>query len=145
MLFGVTDIGQAVESLREVVEVFLNEIKDVTEASSDRRKFPRIDAQGALATLRVPGHAALQTEIADISLGGVALRSAAPVEAGMPVTIDLPDAGSPVTGNVVRFENDTLSIKFSDDLQTRSRVAAAFEARQAALVHEDGRLCMDVA
>ncbi|MGD0105854.1 MAG: methyl-accepting chemotaxis protein [Rhodopila sp.] len=125
MMFGVTDIGQEVERLREVVDGF---IKQVAEDMSERRRFERIDGQGASATLVLPGQEAIQTTVKDLSQGGIALRTSIAVEAGSSIAVELPGAGGTVTGKAIRFANDTLSIEFSDDPATRSRVESAFEA-----------------
>ena len=124
MLFGVTDIGQEVERLRDVVEAFM---KDVAEDLSDRRKFERIDGQGATATLQLPGGSESQTELLDLSLGGALLGRVASVEVGTAVMVDLPGAGGPVPGKTIRWDSNTLSIGFPDDPATRVRVAEVVE------------------
>jgi len=125
MLFGVTDIGQEVERLRDVVETFT---KQVAEDMSERRRFERIDGQCVSATLVLPGQPAIHTTVQNLSKGGIALRTNVPVEAGSSVEIELPGTGGLVTGKAIGLANGTLSIEFSDGPATGSRVTSALEA-----------------
>ncbi len=125
MLFGVTDIGQEVERLRDVIEAFM---KNVAEDVSERRKFERVDGRGARVTLLLPGQAKVEAAMVDLSLGGTALKTDTTVNAGTEVKIDLPGTDGPVSGKTVRFSDDVLSIEFSDDSATRLRVGEVFQA-----------------
>jgi hypothetical protein len=63
-----------------------------------------------------------------LSRGGIALLCHLPVALGAEVSVELPQAGSPVTGKVVRAESGRLGIAFRDDDATRSRVERAMLA-----------------
>jgi methyl-accepting chemotaxis protein len=131
MLFGVTEIGGEVERLRDVIETFM---KDVAEDVSERRKFERVDGRGAVVTLRWHGQTEVDAVIVDLSLGGAALRTATPVDAGTEVKMDLPGTDGPVTGKAIRFSDNILSIEFSGDPPTRLRVGEAFQALSACVL-----------
>jgi hypothetical protein len=128
LLFGVTDIGQEVDNLREVVEKF---IEAVRIEASERRRFERFDGNSAEATLMLPGQQPVQVTVKDLSRGGAALWTKTSVPAGIEIAIDLPHAGGLVKGKVVRFLDDRLSVAFDQDAETSLRVESALRELSA--------------
>jgi methyl-accepting chemotaxis protein len=115
-------IGAESTTLRTEVEQFLDAIKT---DSGDRRRFDRIAGQGLIATLRLPGAPPIGVAIHDLSCSGVALVHQAVIADGARVEIDLPDAGGPVTGRVVRNADGLLALSFIEDASTAERVQRA--------------------
>ena len=124
LLFGVTDIGQEVDNLRDIVEKFLESVR--VEAA-ERRRFDRIDGQSAEALLLLPGQDPIQVMIKDLSLGGAAVWTKTSVAAGAEVGFELPGADGPVKGKAIRFVNGCLSVQFDQNPATKQRVDAAFQ------------------
>ncbi len=128
------EVSSASEKLRLEVEQFLNAVQSDT---GDRRRFERIAGNGVTAMLRLTGKPAVKLVIGDLSRGGVGLRQDGAVEeVGKPAEVDLPEAGGPVTGRVIRVERGMISIVFGDDPATLARVdralASLSSARKAA-------------
>jgi methyl-accepting chemotaxis protein len=133
ILSEAAEISSESEKLRLEVEQFLNAVQSDT---GERRRFERIAGNGVTAILRLPGKPAAKVIIGDLSRGGVALRHSGAVEVGWDAEVDLPEAGGPVTGRIVRVERGAVSIAFSDTPATLARVdrslASLSEARKAA-------------
>ena len=102
------------------------------EHLGEQRRFERIAGNGVAATLRLPGKTAMKATISDLSRGGVALRHSGAVEVGWDAEVDLPEAGGPVTGRVVRVERGLVSISFSDTPAMLVRVDRSLASLSAA-------------
>jgi methyl-accepting chemotaxis protein len=124
LLFGVTDIGNEVETLREVVEGFIDAVK--VEAV-ERRRFARIDGQSAEASLQSPGRNAVQATIKDLSVGGAALWTKEPFTADTDIAVQLPGAGGLIKGKVIAFADGCVSIRFDQDAETRAHAESAVQ------------------
>jgi methyl-accepting chemotaxis protein len=133
VLGGTAEITQEAVTLRSEVNQFL---AAVSADSGERRRFERIDAGHVVATLRLAGHAPVQAPLRDLSLGGAAVRCPLLAAAGAGLSLDLPDAGGPAAGTVVRTENGVIAVAFAEDAATRARVEQAMvaltQAREAA-------------
>ena len=122
LLFGVTDIGQEVGNLREVVETFIEAVK--VEAA-DRRRFERIDGYATEAFLLLPEKDRVRVTIRDLSLGGGAFWTDLPLDEGTMIGFELPEAGDVVKGTVIRFSGGCLSVQFDENPETRLCVEKA--------------------
>jgi len=131
MLFGVTDIGQEVERLREIVQSY---ITHVTQDITERRQFGRLDGADTNATVLVPGQDPIHATIEDISTGGLLLQTSVALAGGTHIAIDLPGPGGTVSGMVIRCADDRMSITISDDEATRARIASVMDAISNALI-----------
>jgi methyl-accepting chemotaxis protein len=112
-------IGTEAATLLTEVEQFLKAVKD---DSGDRRRFERIASKGLTAMLRLRDAAPVKSAIQDISRTGIALIHEAAVAEGNEVEVDLPGAGGPVTGHVVRSADGVIAIRFKDDAAALDRI-----------------------
>jgi hypothetical protein len=127
-----TEIGSESERLRREVEGFL---QAVHTDSGERRRLERIAGNGVTVTFRLPGAVAAKAVIRDISRAGIALRYSGSATGGRDVEVDLPDAGGPVTGRIIRVVDGVMAITFSDTpaMLTRiDRALASLSARREA-------------
>jgi methyl-accepting chemotaxis protein len=76
-------------------------------------------------TFRLPGAAAVKAVIRDISRTGIALRHAGSIAVGRDLEVDLPDAGGPVTGRVIRAADGLVVITFSETPSMLARLDRA--------------------
>jgi hypothetical protein len=113
------EIGHEAQRSRDEVAQFPFTVQ--TDAS-ERRCSERLDAQNVLVMLSLPDRPAEQVWLTDMSLGGAALRFNGEGANGVAVSMDFPDAGLPVTGHVVRIEEDVIAIACSEDADTAARV-----------------------
>ena len=102
VLHNADEVGQTADVLRSELTLFLQAIAKTDE--EDRRRYERIDGRDATATLHVPGREAMRVTIANVSRGGVALRTEWSAQAGTEVKVELPGAGASVVARVVRGE-----------------------------------------
>jgi methyl-accepting chemotaxis protein len=128
ILSEATEIGSESEKLRREVEQFLNAVQN---DSGERRRFKRIAAHGVTAMLRLPGAAAVNATILDLSRTGVALRHPGTAAVGRDVEVELPDAGGPVTGRVIRAADGVVALTFSQDAATLVRIDRALASLSA--------------
>jgi methyl-accepting chemotaxis protein len=128
ILTDASEIGSAAEKLRQQVEQFLDAVNN---DSGERRRFERIAGKGVTATLRVVGSAPVKAVIQDFSRSGIGLRHRGAVPVGRDVEIDLPDAGGPVTGRVIRAEGGIVAIGFSQEPVMLDRVDRALASLSA--------------
>ena len=119
------EVGRTADVLRSELTQFLEAIAKTDDA--DRRRYERISGAGNMAVLRVPGGQELRAAIADISRGGVALRTDWWAAAGTEVQVVLPAGSSAVTARTVRSENGGLALAFRQDEAMLRRVDAALE------------------
>jgi hypothetical protein len=126
LLFGVTDIGQEVEKLKSVVDGFLDEVRN---EAAERRRHERIDGKSTAVHLVVSEqNAPVQATIRDLSRGGAALLVQGTVDVGAIVSLELPGGAGQVTGTVIRSVDDTISVRFAEDDETRGRVEEALQS-----------------
>ncbi len=111
VLASSSDIGREADTLRTEVDQFLTAVNSDTE---ERRRYERIDANGAVATLRASGRTE-QVAVRNISRGGVLLDCDWSLTVGAALEIDLPHASGGVTGRVVRSGRDGLAVVFTSD------------------------------
>ena len=123
ILSEATEIHTEAEKLQREVEQFLSSVT----VRSERRRFERISGSGAKAKLRLGGPASIEVPIQDLSRSGVALRHAGPVTLETEAELDLPDAGGPVSGKVIRVATGVVGIAFSTDAGTLARVDRCLE------------------
>jgi hypothetical protein len=72
--------------------------------------------------MRLPCAEAARAVIQDISRNGIALRHSGSVVVGRDVELDLPDAGGPVTGRIVRAADGIVAIAFSQEPAMLARI-----------------------
>jgi methyl-accepting chemotaxis protein len=112
-------IGGETATLNREIEQFLAAVKN---DSVDRRRSERIVSNGITAMLRLPNAAPVRAAIQDLSRTGIALTYGAAVAVGLEVEVDLPDAGGPIKGLVVRGEGGVIGIDFNQDHATLGRI-----------------------
>ncbi|HTW26113.1 MAG TPA: methyl-accepting chemotaxis protein [Acetobacteraceae bacterium] len=120
VLGGAADIGSEADKLRTQVEEFLQAVQ---RDASERRRFERLAANGVVAGLKLPGAASVRVAVRDISRGAIAVQYEAALPMGQEVEIELPDAGGPVFGRVVRVDAGVVAIAFREEAATEARVA----------------------
>ena len=126
-----SDMGREAGKLRLEVDQFLAAVRGNID---ERRRHERIDARGAAAALRTQAQTG-QVVLRNMSRGGALLECAWSLAAGEPFDIDLPGAGAPVTGRVVRSTPETLAVMFDAtpaNMTCIDRVLAALVGYQAA-------------
>jgi methyl-accepting chemotaxis protein len=128
ILSEATEIGSESEKLRREVEQFLNAVQN---DSGERRRSERLAGNGVTAMLRLPGAAAVKASIQDLSRSGVALRHGGTVAVGRDVEVELPDAGGPVTGRVIRASDGVVALVFSQDAAMLVRIDRALASLSA--------------
>jgi len=119
------EVGHTADVLRSELTQFLEAIAKTDEA--DRRRYERIGGAGANAVLRVPGRAEIRAPIANISRGGMALRTDWWDAAGTEVQVALPGSSGTVTARTVRTDNGQLALAFRQDEAMLRQVDAALE------------------
>jgi methyl-accepting chemotaxis protein len=120
---GADEVGNTAGVLRTELTLFLEAIAKTDDA--DRRRYERIDGGGAEATLRPAGHAEFRATIANISRGGMALRTDWSAAAGTEVQVVLPGADAPVGARTARTRDGLLVLSFRQDETMLRRVDAA--------------------
>ncbi len=130
VLTGANDLGRDADTLRGEVTHFLAAMAGTTEEG--RRKYERIDGNGAEVMLRLPDGTNRRVAIADISRGGTSLHCDWWADAGTEVQVELPNDAGTVVARTVRSNDGLLGLAFRLDeatLQTVDR-ALAFIATQ---------------
>ncbi len=119
------ELGKSAGTLRSELALFLEAIANADE--DERRRYERIGAHNATATLHVAGSAPMRVTIIDISRGGVGLRTDWSAPAGTEVEVDLPGAGGQVPARTVRLKEGLLALAFRQEATVLRRVDAALE------------------
>jgi methyl-accepting chemotaxis protein len=114
------EIGHEAETLRVEVVQFLTAVRDDGN-NGERRRYERIDAQHAAATLRASGRTA-EVVVRNMSRGGASLDCDWMLAVGTPFEIDLEGAGGSVAGRVVRGDGGGLAVVFSSDPAALARI-----------------------
>ena len=117
-------IGREAETLRVEVDQFLTAVRS---DNGERRRYERIDANSAKATLRASGRTG-EVVVRNMSRGGASLDCDWPMAAGTPFEIDIPGAGGSVAGRVVRSGDGSLAVLFSSDPTTLARLDRVLDA-----------------
>jgi methyl-accepting chemotaxis protein len=112
-------IGSETNTLHTEIEQFLDAVKNDT---GDRRRSERIAGRGITAMLRLPNAVPVRAAIQNLSRNGIALTHTASIAEGSEVEIDLPDAGGPIKGCVVRAAGGVIGINFNQDNATLARI-----------------------
>ena len=124
---GAAGIGEQAETLRTEVDQFLAAVKD---DGDDRRRYERIQTNGATAGVRTAGREPARVDLRNLSRGGAALACNWPLTPGTAVHVDLPGAGGEVAGRVVRRDADGLGVVFSSEAGALARIDRALNALQ---------------
>jgi methyl-accepting chemotaxis protein len=119
------EVGHTAGVLRSELTQFLEAIAKTDE--EDRRRYERIDGGGTTAVLRPAGREEMRPVIANMSRGGVALRTDWWADAGTEVQVLLPGASAAVTARTVRSQDGILALTFRQDAAMLRRVDAALE------------------
>jgi methyl-accepting chemotaxis protein len=125
VLGSADEVGKTADMLRSELTMFLQAVAKTNE--EDRRRYERVDGGGASAMLRVPGREAMRVSIANISRGGVALRTDWWAAAGTEVQVELPGTREPVVARTARSHDGLLALAFRQDEAVLRRVDAALE------------------
>jgi methyl-accepting chemotaxis protein len=120
---GADEVGNTAGVLRTELTLFLEAIAKTDDA--DRRRYERIEGNGAEATLRPTGRAEFRAVIANVSRGGVALRTEWSAAAGTEVQVLLPGADQPVGARVAATRDGLLVLAFRQDETMLRRVDTA--------------------
>jgi methyl-accepting chemotaxis protein len=123
VLDGSGQVGRDADTLRGEVMQFLAAMASTSE--EDRRLYERIPGNGAEAVLRAPGQSETRVSIANISRGGIAVRSDWRGSVGTEVQLELPGADASVGCRVIRWEDGTLGLAFRQGEETLRRVGQA--------------------
>jgi methyl-accepting chemotaxis protein len=122
ILTEANEISSESEKLRREVEEFLQAVQT---DSGERRRSERIAVGDVTVTFRLPGAAAAKAVIRDISRTAIALRHPGSIAVGRDLEVDLPDAGGPVTGRVIRAADGVVVITFSETPSMLARLDRA--------------------
>ena len=125
VLQNADEVGRTADVLRSELTLFLQAVAKTDE--EDRRRYERIDAQGATVTLHAKGREAMRITMTNLSRGGAALRSDWSAPAGTAVELELPGGGEAVAARIVRGEGGMLALAFRQDPATLQRIDAALE------------------
>ena len=125
VLAAAEEVGTTSSTLRDEVTEFLAAVK--RDNGEDRRMYERVPGGGALVSLTLPGAAAMDLPIKDISRGGVALICNTRSPIGTEVKIGLPADGT-VTGRVARCDDGLLTVVFRQDQVMMQQIDRALEA-----------------
>lgn len=120
---GADDVGTTAGELHTELTQFLEAIAKTSE--DDRRRYERIDGNGAEVTLRTSDHREFRGPIVDISRGGVALRIDWWAAAGTEVEVTLPGVDRPVLARTARRRDGVLALAFRQDETVLRLVDAA--------------------
>ena len=124
VMAGSGEIGREAETLRVEVDQFLVAVRDET---GERRKYERVEGNGAKATMRAAGKTT-QAVLRDMSRGGALLECNWSLPAGSPVELDLPATTASVKARVVRAGNDGFAVVFTSDPVAVAHIDRALEA-----------------
>ncbi len=119
------EVGRTADVLRSELSLFLEAMAKTDE--EDRRRYERIDGGGATAMLRVPGRDAMRVTIANVSRGGVALRTDWSTNAGTEVEVEMPGAGAAVIARTVRSQGGILVLAFRQEEMMLRRIDAVLD------------------
>jgi HAMP domain-containing protein len=106
-------VGGVADGLGSELTQFLEAMTKTDDAN--RRRYERIPGNGAEAVFRPPGAAEVRALIADISRGGVGLRTNWAAAAGAEAQVSLPGVDTPVTARVARTLSGVLVLAFRQD------------------------------
>ncbi len=120
VLAASSDIAREAETLRVEVDQFLTAVRDDGD-TGERRRYERIDAKGAVATLRAAGRTE-EVRVHNIARGGAMLASDWSLAAGTPFELELRGAGGSVAGRVVRSDKGNLAVVFGSDPTALKRI-----------------------
>ncbi|MGI3778281.1 MAG: methyl-accepting chemotaxis protein [Janthinobacterium lividum] len=126
-------VAEVTSTLRAEVDDFLAATATSWQ-NGDRRRYERISGEGFVATLSCTTHGSGRGDIADISLGGVAVQCDWPCDIGNLTLVGLPGSDHPVTARVVSSENHLLHVAFRQDQDSLAQIGKAItliEARRA--------------
>jgi methyl-accepting chemotaxis protein len=116
---GADGISQQASKLRVEVDQFLHAVQTDT---GDRRQYERLDGNGMMVTLRIPGRPAEQVTLGNMSRSGMAVGHRGQLPAGTEVEVILPGEGAPLSGRVVRTTPEgMMAILFRQDSTTLGR------------------------
>jgi methyl-accepting chemotaxis protein len=118
-------LGQTAETMRSEVTEFLAAMSSGDEA--ERRLYERVPLPGQHATLRFGDHRPMQTEIIDISRGGIAVAGSLAEPSGSEVEITLP-GGIAIHGRLARQSGGTSALTFRQDSATLAQIDRALKA-----------------
>jgi hypothetical protein len=79
----------------------------------------------------LPGAIPAEVAVQDLSRLGIALRHISAVAVGREVGVDVPDAGGPLTGLVVRSEEGVVAIAFSEEPTMIARITQVLASPSA--------------
>jgi len=134
VLSGATEIGHEAERLHTEVDQFLVAVRD--DSSEERRRYERIDADGATVTVRTKDRPATQMPLRNISRGGAAVACEWPLPAGQHLDIEFPDGVGTVPARVSRCSGGELAVVFIAEAGALAKidrvVNALSELRRAA-------------
>ena len=125
VLHNADEVGRTAGVLRSELTLFLQAVAKTDE--DDRRRYERIEGDGATAMLHLPGNEEIRATIADFSRGGVALHTEWVAQAGTEVRVDLPGTGETVAARVVRNEGGLLTLAFRQEAAMLRRIDAALD------------------
>jgi methyl-accepting chemotaxis protein len=112
---GSDDIGRQAGLLRTEVDQFLHA---VSTDDGENRRYERMNGNGTLATIEIPGRQPEPAPIRDIARGGLAVDSSLSLPAGAEIGVRLPGNVTSLSGRVVRTGNGILAIVLSQNQTT---------------------------
>jgi methyl-accepting chemotaxis protein len=124
VLVSADDIGKVADTLRAEVDQFL---RMMVQNKSDQRRYERIAAGDAPATLFIDKGREVSLTIDNISRGGAALKTAFQAETGLQVKLLLNGLSTPVNGRIVRYTRGVLAIAFGQDGENLANIDAVMD------------------
>jgi methyl-accepting chemotaxis protein len=115
-------LGQTAETMRSEVTEFLAAMSSGDEA--ERRLYERVPVTGHRATIRIRDRPPVQTEVIDISRGGIGVAYNTPEQVGADVEIAL-EGGISIRGRIARQTGGTSALTFRQDTATLVQIDRA--------------------
>ncbi|MFL5252526.1 MAG: PilZ domain-containing protein, partial [Rhodopila sp.] len=124
VMAGSSGIGTQAETLRAEVDSFLAAVRDDT---GEKRRYERIPANGAVATLQAQGRS-MKAALINVSRDGALIDCDWTLIPGTQLEIELPSAGKSIPARIVRRETNGLAVVFDADPSAVTRIDRALDA-----------------
>ncbi|HTW28430.1 MAG TPA: methyl-accepting chemotaxis protein [Acetobacteraceae bacterium] len=128
LLQGSDALTGTAETLQLEVTTFLDAI--ARTETGDRRRYERVDGQGAQVRLRIAG-TETRAAIRDFSRGGIAVACATTAGYGTQAEVTLPGDDAPIPARVIRAGDGTLALAFVQDAASVARIDRALDQLNA--------------
>lgn len=120
VLQGAAHVQETADALHAEVQHFLQAMTRTDE--EERRRYERVQGNGLVVRLLVPGEAAASVEVEDLSRSGIALNSPLSPACGTEAQIESPVNNAKISARVIRAERGRLSLAFRQDPDALTQV-----------------------